>query len=48
VEGWRDRLPPQLAALGGDEARIAAFMRAECEHLLRRLSEKFAALAAEQ
>jgi hypothetical protein len=48
VEGWRDRLPPQLAALGGDEARIAAFMRSECEHLLRRLSEKFAALAAEQ
>jgi len=48
VEGWRDRLPPQLAALGGDEARIDAFMRAECEHLLRRLSEKFKALAAEQ
>jgi hypothetical protein len=48
VEGWRDRLPPQLAALGGDEARIAAFMCSECEHLLRRLSEKFAALAAEQ
>ena len=40
VEGWRDRLPPQLAALGGDEDRIAAFMRAECEHLLKRLSEK--------
>lgn len=48
VEGWRDRLPPQLAALGGDEGRIAAFMKAECEHLLRRLSEKFAAMAAEQ
>ena len=48
VEGWRDRLPPQLAALGGDEGRIAAFMRAECEHLLRRLSEKFAAMAEKQ
>lgn len=48
VEGWRDRLPPQLAALGADEGRIAAFMRSECDHLLKRLSEKFAAMAAEQ
>ena len=46
VEGWRDRLPPQLAALGADEYRIAAFMAAECEHLLKRMSEKFAAMAA--
>ncbi|MBN8493217.1 MAG: hypothetical protein J0M00_17555, partial [Burkholderiales bacterium] len=31
IEAWRDRLPPQLAALGGDEARIAALLAAECE-----------------
>lgn len=47
VEAWRDRMPPQLAALGADELRIAAFLRSECEHLLRRISDKFAALAAE-
>jgi hypothetical protein len=46
VQAWRDRLPPQLAALGADETRIAAFMALECDHLLRRMSEKFAALAA--
>lgn len=45
VEGWRDRLPPQLAALGADEDRIANFMAAECDHLLKRLGERFAALA---
>jgi hypothetical protein len=48
IEAWRDRLPPQLAALGGDEHRIAAFMAAECEHLLRRMADKFAALAVEE
>ncbi len=48
VEGWRDRLPPQLAALGGDESRIEAFMRSECDYLLRRLSEKLAMGAAEK
>lgn len=45
VEAWRDRLPPQLAALGADEERIAAFMREECAHLLKRMVDKFAALA---
>lgn len=46
VEAWRDRLPVQLAALGGDEQRIGALLGDECERLLRRLSERFAALAA--
>lgn len=44
VEAWRDRLPPQLAALGADEQRIAAMMADECEQLLRRVSERFGAL----
>lgn len=48
IEAWRDRLPPQIAALGADEHRIGSFMAAECEHLLKRLSEKLAALAAEE
>jgi hypothetical protein len=46
VEAWRDRLPPQLAALGADEQRIAAMMADECEQLLRRVSERFEALAS--
>lgn len=46
VEAWRDRMPPQLAALGADEQRIASFLAAECEHLLQRMAEKFGALAA--
>lgn len=46
VEAWRDRMPPQLAALGADEQRIAAFLRDECAHLLKRMAERFAALAA--
>lgn len=45
VEAWRDRMPPQLAALGADEQRIAAFLREECAHLLKRMAERFAALA---
>lgn len=45
VEAWRDRMPPQLAALGADEQRIGSFLAAECEHLLQRLAEKFGALA---
>lgn len=45
VEAWRDRMPPQLAALGADEQRIGSFLAAECEHLLQRLAEKFATLA---
>ena len=48
VEGWRDRMPPQLAALGGDEQRIATFLAAECEHLLKRVAEKLAALAIDE
>lgn len=45
VEAWEHRLTPQLAALGGDEQRIAALLRSEGAQLLKRLSEKFAALA---
>ena len=45
VEAWRDRLPPQLAAIGNDEARIGALLGAECEQLLQRLSERFAGMA---
>jgi hypothetical protein len=48
VEAWRDRLPPQLAALGGDEQRIAAMMADECEQLLRRVSDRFASLASQE
>ncbi len=46
IEGWRDRLAPQLAALHGDEARIHALLDAECQALLQRLAEKLRALAA--
>lgn len=46
VEAWRDRLPPQLAAIGGDEARIAALLAGECQALLERLSERFNQLLA--
>jgi hypothetical protein len=41
VEAWRDRLPPQLAAIGGDEPRIAALLASECESLLERLAQCF-------
>lgn len=46
VEAWRDTLPPQLAAIGGDEARIAGFLAGECESLLRRMADRFAKLAS--
>ncbi len=46
VEAWRSSLAPQLAAVGGDEARIEALLAAECEVLLRRLADRFAKLAA--
>ena len=46
VEGWRDRMPAQLAACGADEQRIAACLAVECDALLRRMSDKFAGLAA--
>lgn len=45
VEGWRARLVPQLASIGGDEPRIGALLAAECEALLARLAQKFAAAA---
>lgn len=45
VEAWRDRLPPQLAALGGDEQRISALLASETEDLLRRLAKRLEAAA---
>lgn len=45
VEAWRDRLPSQLAAIGGDEPRIAALLGAECEALLQRLAQRFGQMA---
>lgn len=47
VEAWRDRLPSQLAAIGGDEARIAALLAAECEALLQQLADRFASVGIE-
>jgi hypothetical protein len=47
IEAWRDRLPPQLAAIGGDEARIAALLAVECDGLLQRLSQRFEQLGGE-
>lgn len=44
VEGWRDRLPAQLAACGGDEARIHACLTYECDALLHGMADRFAAL----
>lgn len=46
VEAWRDRLTPQLAALAGDEQRIAALLVTETEDLLRRLVKRLEAAAA--
>jgi hypothetical protein len=48
IESWRDRLPPQLAAIGADEARIASLLAAECEQLLQRLSNRFLQMAQGQ
>lgn len=45
IEGWRDRLPAQLVACGADEQRIAACLTVECDALLRRMADRFAALA---
>jgi hypothetical protein len=47
VEAWRDRLPPRLASLGGDERRIEALLAAECEALLRTMADTFAKHAHE-
>ena len=45
VEGWRDRLPTQLAACAGDEQRIHALLAYECDALLRGMADRFAGLA---
>ena len=45
VEAWRDRLAPELAALGGDEQRISALLASETDQLLRRLAKRLHALA---
>lgn len=45
IEGWRDRLPAQLAACGADEARIHALLTYECDAVLRGMAERFGALA---
>jgi hypothetical protein len=45
VEGWPAALSARLAALGGNEARIAALLRDECTQLLHRVSAEFARLA---
>ncbi|MCX8003436.1 MAG: hypothetical protein N2688_00520 [Burkholderiaceae bacterium] len=47
IEALVERLPAQIVALGGDEARIRALLRDEGEHLLRRVSERLARLARE-
>lgn len=47
VEAWSHTLAPMVAALGGDEARIAALLAEEGDDLLRRVSKRFAALAGE-
>lgn len=48
VESWAARMPAQLAACGGDEQRIAALLASEGEQLLRRVAEKFSAMAARE
>lgn len=48
VEAWRDSMPPQLAAFGGDEQRIASFLAGECEALLRRMADRLARMAADE
>jgi transcriptional regulator with XRE-family HTH domain len=47
LETWPERLTPDLAAMGGDEARIQAFLADEVEAVLGELSRRFAAMAAE-
>lgn len=47
IESWRDRMPPQLAACGADEQRIASLLATECDHLLHRLAERLATLAGQ-
>lgn len=47
-EAWPERLSPPIAALGGDEARIRAFLADQVEHIFTELSERFSALATRQ
>ena len=46
VEGWRERLPAQLAACGADEQRIGALLAYECDALLRGMADRFGGLSA--
>jgi hypothetical protein len=45
VQEWRSRMPPHIAAFGGDEDQIAAHLGIECDRLLQRLADKFTAMA---
>lgn len=45
VEAWPERLAPPIAALGGDEARIRAFLADHVEQVFHELSQRFAAMA---
>lgn len=47
IDAWRDRMPPQIAAVGADEQRIGSLLAAECESLLLRLSQRLAALGVQ-
>jgi hypothetical protein len=44
-EAWPERLSPPIAALGGDEARIRAFLADQVEHVFIELSQRFSAMA---
>lgn len=46
LETWPDRLAPQIAALGGDEARIRAYLADHVETALTEISHQFAAMVA--
>lgn len=46
LETWPERLSPELAALGGDEARIRARLAEHVEAALEEISRRFADLAA--
>lgn len=45
LESWPPRLAPQIAALGGNEARISALLADHIETALGDLSQRFAKLA---
>ncbi len=46
LEAWPDRLAPQIAALGTDEARIRAHLAEHVETALAELAHQFSAVAA--